>query len=200
MESGGGRDRLPIIPVVVFVLLFVFIVVEYQQIADLRSDVSNLNAKNDELSKKVVDLTKVIEQQTDQLNRLRLPEVVRKKLGVSDLLVDNAAGPLIQDIKNKAGPLSPAVDAASGLIKTIIRAKLSSPSVQVSTATRIAGSIYSTNLVLSVPVKLSEIPLLSSVQNAIGDVTVNINVNLIAEVDVATETVSNVQFAGVSVG
>ena len=168
--------------------------------AELQTTTASLRSSNRELSPKIDSLTKIIDEQTDQLNRLRIPEVVKKKLGVSDLLVDYMAKPLIDGIKSRAVGLAPAVDAASGVIKLVVRAKLSSPSVRLAEATRISGSVYNTNLILSVPVRLSEFPVFSALQNVIGDITFNVNVNLTAEVDVAKEIATNVQFVGVGLG
>ena len=179
-------------------------IVEIDQLTSLVErqtfEIEQLTFLVDNQAVEIDQLKSLVNQQIDEINRLRIPGIVENQLQISDIVVDQIAGPLIEEIKSRVpGILHPVVDLATNAIKSVIQAKLGDPSVALLSASQIASDLYSINAIVSIPIRISEIPALAVIQNIIGDVTFMVEMSITANVNVSSQTVSGIQYRTVNV-
>ena len=140
------------------------------------------------------------DQQIDEINKLKIPQIIKRGFTVSGILVDRVAGELIAGIKDRLpGYLHGGVDLARNAVKSLIEAKLGNPTTELLDATRISNDIYAFNAIVSIPIRLAEIPGLSAAQVAIGDITFFIDITISGEVDILSQTVSQIDYRDVMI-
>ena len=169
-------------------------------IRNLQGQVSTLSGEVSDLRETLLRLNQLIEQQQDELNRLKIPAIVAREISASDVIIEGIAGEIINDLTDKYPGAAPAIIAGTNVLGQIIETKLNNPNVDLVSATRQFGQIYAAQLVFTFPVRLSELPFAAALVPIVGDVTFLVNVQSTATVDVATELVSNLRIIAVEIG
>jgi hypothetical protein len=161
------------------------------QVGSLESSVASLNKTNFQLQ--------------DQVYRLELPANVSSRLNISTL-VSYMVNPLKTEMKSQVPPiLSPlgiVIDGAGAAIQATLEIKAKHFDLQLQNIAVQSPGVYVVSFTASDPISLAEIPVLSTVQNAIGDVTFYVQIPGTVVVNFNTRTIGDPQFStnGITVG
>jgi hypothetical protein len=165
------------------------------QVTSLQNDETSMQNQIASLQNTVNTLNEAIDQQTDQVNRLRIPLVIKQEIGSPSGLISYFLTTYTDELKaNVSSVFYPAIDSARDFISGLIGTKFNFMNIDYINATRISGSIYNATVKLTLPIRLGEIPGLSVITSILGDITLYPKVYMTTIIDVANETISNVTY------
>lgn len=200
--------RSTVISVAVYVVLFIFIAFEYQQIGELQSTILDLRRRDSELITQVRSLTtevnnlKEINSQLsvkvdilqNELDKAQAFSILRKTLSSPEDLIAsqmvNSAYSIIQDSNN---PQLSAIKTLSepvlkNLLGTFLRTKIPTLVWIEGEISPKGNRVYTTTMATSIPVEIETgIPVIGKVN--IGKFVLSIR----ADVDLSFKTVSNIR-------
>jgi hypothetical protein len=163
--------------------------------------INQMQSQIDSQSSQISILLNQINDLQDQLYRAKIPEIVRHNIGTPDLLVNALAHQWAADVKiqYKINPLLyPLIDGAAGIVANLSKARIPYGTISLVNATKLSTGIYNATIALTIPISISEIPVLSALQDYLGDITIYVKILFTARVDAINEGVSSIRVMGIT--
>jgi len=157
------------------------------------------------LNNQVASLNSIIDQQIDQINRLKLPGIIKDELAIPNLVDDMVRG-IMDDFKLKNPQLASTVDALSPIITGALKSYLNTTidfktfNLNIVSVNRSASYLYDVAFAYTYTYPLRWGDIVGGIPIISGIITyVHFNIQFVATVDAALDAISNVQYRGLTI-
>jgi outer membrane murein-binding lipoprotein Lpp len=157
------------------------------------STISSLRAQVESQSSQISILNIVNNNLVDEVNIQKIPGIIKSKYTPTSA-IEYVLNPFIDKLKVRYSVLSTPIKLSKSTIASVLSKKIQLPDMTVISTSKISGSKYNAELRLRFPVGVDEIPVLASVTNLTGNITIYIDIILNMQVDTNTRDISNVSY------